>query len=590
MKSRSTRASLVKLLAALLAFTLIAAACGGGDGDDSASTETGADESDEASPDDSGDEADEEDQVAPTIEVEEEPEVDPNEIVKGGVLRVALEADGDGLNPSSNNFAVSAYLMAFPIFDPLFAYDAEGKWFPYLAESATPVEGTNSWQVKLREGVLFHDGSTLGAEDVIATFNATLADPLISLAVAPSYPAADSGLPAIEMIDELTVQYNPIFEWAHFPVNLTSQLGMILPSEFVEAAAEDPQLDQMPIGQGPFKIESRVPDDRTILVANPDYWQGTDNIHLDGIELIVDTDSAKSAERVAAGEIDIQITSSPDAILTLREADSVSTIENELSGENDIMMNTRKAPFDDIRVRKALTFATDREGYASLIGQGTSELADSMFHPDLIWHNPDVKQEGNMPELAGPLIDSYCGDFPENCTDGKVNMELQYSGPSVVQTRVADLLSQSWSDFFNVTDEELLQDAHIIDVALGVYDVVTWRQFGAVDPDNEVIWLQCATANGFITLNWVRVCDEDRDALLFEQRATEDLDRRRQIWWDIQAEMNATYAYIFTTRANWTVGSSERVRNVCGQKGPNGEAMFCNNQGRQFFHNIWLAN
>ncbi|HBU03990.1 MAG TPA: hypothetical protein DEA70_05835, partial [Acidimicrobiaceae bacterium] len=84
-----------------------------------------------------------------------------------------------------------------------------------------------------------------------------------------------------------------------------------------------------------------------------------------------------------------------------------------------------------------LTYATDRVLYASLIGQGTSPLADSMFHPSLIWNNPDVVQEGNMPELAGPLVGSYCADMPENCSDGKVDMELQYSGPSVVATRIA---------------------------------------------------------------------------------------------------------------------------------------------------------
>ena len=98
-----------------------------------------------------------------------------------------------------------------------------------------------------------------------------------------------------------------------------------------------------------------------------------------------------------------------------------------------------------------------------------------------------------------------------------------------------------------------------------------------------------STAQGFISLNWVKWCNPDRDALLFEQRATDDLDTRVQIWRDIQVEMNETYAYIFTTHANWTVGYSDRVNNICGQMGPAGEVMFCNNQGRQFFHNIWLS-
>ena len=60
--------------------------------------------------------------------------------------------------------------------------------------------------------------------------------------------------------------------------------------------------------------------------------------------------------------------------------------------------------------------------------------------------------------------------------------------------------------------QELLQDNHIVEVARGQYDVVTWRQFGEVDPDNDVVWLECASV-GFISLNWTRYCDEERDIL-----------------------------------------------------------------------------
>ena len=585
MTIRSSRTLLAKLLAALLAFTIIAAACGGDDDGDASTDASGSDSATTAADDAAEDDGD---SVAPTVtepEAEEEAEeVEPDPVV-GGILRVATEAESDGLNPVANNFAVSAYLMALPMFDPLIAYDADGNWFPYLAESASPVEGTNSWQVTLREGITYHDGSEMTADDMIAAFEAQLADPIISLAVAPSFPAENR----VERIDDYTVQYNLLRQSAHFPIALTSQLGMIPPASYIAAAAEDPSMDQMPVGQGPFKLVSRAQDDRTVVERNEDYWQGTDNVYLDGIEFLPITDTAIAAERVAAGDVDLVVTSNPDAILTLRDADSVSTIENIFSSENDIMMNTRAAPFDDIRARQALTYASDREGYASLIGQGTSPMADSIFHPDLIWNNPDVVQEGNMPELAGPLVESYCADMPENCTDGKINMELQYSGPSVTQTRIADILTAGWEPFFNVTEQELLQDAHILEVAIGQFQVVTWRQFGSVDPDGEVVWLECATAEGFITLNWVRWCNPERDELLFAQRATDDLDVRVEAWREIQAEMNESYAYIFTTHANWTVGYSERVNNVCGQTGPDGQAMFCNNQGRQFFHNTWLS-
>ena len=58
-------------------------------------------------------------------------------------------------------------------------------------------------------------------------------------------------------------------------------------------------MDQMPIGQGPFRLVSRAQDDRTVVERNEDYWQGTDNIYLDGIEFLPITDTAIAAERGA---------------------------------------------------------------------------------------------------------------------------------------------------------------------------------------------------------------------------------------------------------------------------------------------------
>ncbi|MGB0996624.1 MAG: ABC transporter substrate-binding protein, partial [Acidimicrobiales bacterium] len=230
----------------LLAFVVLAAACGGSDDNDdnAADTPSDSDSADTGSDDSSGDDdGGDGDAVVPTITSPAEEAVAEEEIQRGGTLRVAMEADGDGLNPVANNFANAAYLMGQSIFDPLFSIDENGDWFPFLAESSSPVEGTNSWQVTLRQGVMYHDGSEMTADDMIAAFEAQLADPIISLAVAPSFPAENR----VEKIDDYTVQYNLLRPSAHYPVNLTSQLGMIPSASYIAAAAEDPSMDQMPI-------------------------------------------------------------------------------------------------------------------------------------------------------------------------------------------------------------------------------------------------------------------------------------------------------------------------------------------------------
>jgi peptide/nickel transport system substrate-binding protein len=568
----SANSRLAGLLVALLSLALLASSCGGGDVADDSAEETADNDSAGTA-------------VVPTITTTVAPTVEGG-ITPGGTLRVGLGAEVDGLNPGANSMVTSTYLIDFTMLEPLAYFDSEGNWFPWLAESFERMDGSDSWRMTLRDGITFHDGSGLDADDVIAMFNAQLKDPLIGLALQPSFPLPFEG-PAIEKIDELTVQFNPLGPTEHFPVNLTSQLGMIVPSEYTEATQANSRKNQTLIGTGPFMFESRVQDDRTTVVRNPNWWGG--EVYLDGIEFIIQTDQAIAADRLAAGDLDVVITSNPDAILTMRESDNVNRLENLLSSDNNLMMNTSKPPFDDIRVRQALTFATDRDGFSALISQGTSEQADTMFHPDLIWSNPDVVQEGNAPELSPALVDSYCADVPDNCTDGRINMEFQHSGPSVVQTRIADLLTSSWQEFFNVTVAEVLQDQLVSNVAIGEWQVVSWRQFGSIDPDNEVIWLQCATADKFIALNWVRYCDEERDALMLEQRQTTDLDRRVEIWHEIQVNMNESYAYIFMTHANWTIGSHERVQNLCPQFAPTGEEIFCSNAGVTFFHDTWIA-
>jgi len=611
--SRSTRNPSARLLAGLLTLALVAAACGGGDGGEppaptaAETTETAA----PAEPADSG-----EDETAPTVaepdateEQEEEllvapvdtttttaPPADGEEVVEapaepepqyGGTLRVGAFAEGDGLNPASNAFSTPVYLMAHPVFDPLAYYDTGGNWVPFLAESWTKVGDGTSWQMKVREGVRFHDGTELDADDVVATFQAQLADPLISIAFRPGFHPTEP----VRKVDDHTVEFVGVRPSAHLPNAFTSQLGMILPSEWLERAAADPSLNQMPVGTGPFMVESRIQDEVTVLVRNPDYWAADMvDIYLDRIEVYPIPDSAVAAQRLIAGELDLIVVSETGAILTLRDAADrgVVTFENHRSDESMLLINAQSAAFSDIRARQALTFATDQDLYVELLGEGTTEAADTMFHPDLIWRNPDIVQETNMPERAGPLVAGYCADYPENCSDGRINMRFAVPGPSVESDRTLDLMAATWGEFFNLDTSVKPLDEMIIDVALGNYDVALADAFGSVDPDNDVLFMECG-AISFISLNFTRHCDHERDELMYEQRAIDDLDRRVEIWHRIEEINRDSYTMIFLTHSNFTIGARDNVHNICGQTGPTGDGLFCNNQGRIWPNQIWMS-
>ena len=616
MPYRSTRNPSARLLAGLLTLALVAAACGGGDGAEPPAP-TAADTTETAAPAEPADsggatgevpaatdtepEVVEEEQellVAPvdTTTTTAPPPDDDEGVVEapaepepqyGGTLRIGAFAEGDGLNPASNAFSTPVYLMAHPVFDPLAYYDTAGNWIPVLAESWTKVGDGTSWQMKVREGVRFHDGTELDADDVLATFQAQLADPVISIAFRPGFHPTEP----MRKVDDYTVEFVGVRPSAHLPNAFTSQLGMILPSEWLERAAADPSLNQMPVGTGPFMVESRIQDEVTVLVRNPDYWAADlVDIYLDRIEVYPIPDSAVAAQRLIAGELDLIVVSETAAILTLREAADrgVVTFENHRSDESMLLINAQSAAFSDIRARQALTFATDQDLYVELLGEGTAEAADTMFHPDLIWRNPDIVQETNMPEQAGPLVAGYCADIPENCSGGRINMRLAVPGPSVESDRTLDLMASTWGEFFNLDTSVKPLDEMIIDVAIGNYDVALADAFGSVDPDNDVLFMECGSI-GFISLNFSRYCDPERDELMYEQRAIDDLDRRVEIWHRIQEINRDAYTTIFLTHSNFTIGARDNVHNICGQTGPTGDELFCNNQGRIWPNQIWLG-
>ncbi len=505
----------------------------------------------------------------------------------GGTLRVAASAEGDGLSPAANAISTPVYLMAHPVFDPLAYFDTEGNWIPVLAESWTKIGDGTVWQMKLREGVRFHDGTELDADDVVATFEAQLADPLISIAFRPGFDADEP----IRKVDEYTVEFVGVRPSAHLPNAFTGQIGMVLPSEWLQRAAADPSLNQMPVGTGPFMVESRIQDEVTVLVRNPDYWAADlIDVYLDRIEVYPITDDAVAAQRLLAGELDLMVTFGTGAILTLRDGAEagVTTIENQRADESMMIINTQSAVFSDIRARQALTFATDQDLYVELIGEGVAPAAETMFHPDLIWRNPDIEQETNLATRAGALVAGYCADFAENCSEGRIDMRLSVPGPSVESGRIVDLLAGSWGEFFNVDAAVKPLDEMIVDVALGNFDVAQAYAFGSVDPDNDVIFLECGSIS-FISLNFSRHCDPERDELIYEQRAIDDLDRRVEIWHRIQETIRDAYMFIFLTHNNWTIGARDNVHNICGQIGPTGDDLFCNSQGRIWLNQIWLS-
>ena len=487
--------------------------------------------------------------------------------------------------------------MANAVFDTITAFTPDGTVVPYLAESVTPNETFDVWTGKLREGVTFHDGTPLNAEAVQVNFETQRNDPLVGLAVRPFFPAEG----AIELLDDLTIQFNLIAGEgnAYLDGVFAGQLGMVASPTWLAATLEDPTLNQAPVGTGPFLFDSRSEDSITKFVRNDDWWGG--DVYLDAVEFIPVTDPDTRNELLFNGEINALQTTNQASVGDLQDDDSVQNLIDENGEESFAMINTSVPPFDDIRAREALAQATPLQNYRDLIGLGIASDANQGFTEESKYYNPDVVQQGDNPERALELVAEYCaekgtdintvlGESTATCTDGKINIELQWSGPSVVQTRIAEILDEGWDNAgFNVSFDELPQDEHILQTAFAQYNVNTWRQFGATDPSGDNVWLLCRSISG-ISLNWPRLCDEERDALLLAAQLETDEAVRIGQYQELAQKVNDAFTYIFFTHTIWDNAFAEEVRGVCDRTNADGEPLLCATNGRTWFDSVYIAS
>ena len=576
-----------------ITFALAAAACGGGS-DSSPSSEpatsdiVASDEGTEIEPDATpvatdaaAPPASDDGSANAVVEEVVEEELEP---VAGGTLRMALEADAGGLNPTSSALTASGLNMANAVFDTLAAIGADGAAVPYLAESIEPVDGDLTlWRMRLRPGIVFHDGTPLDAAAVKTNFDTQLASPLVSMAIRPFFPTDG----AVTVVDDLTVDYQVLEPNSTFPSQLTGQLGMMASPTWLAAAAEDATLNQAPVGTGPFVIDSREQDSVTRFVRNDAWWGG--EVYLDAVEFLPVPDPSTRNDLAFNGDVQMIHTVDPASSGDLLEDDDLQSVLDETGEENFIMLNAAVPPFDDLRVRQALTYATPLQNVRDLIGLGIARPADQMFTPDQPYFNPDVVQEGDDPERALELVSEYCTDVPEGCSNGKVDIVFSFGAGTVAASREAEILEQGWKVGFNVEFNEIVQDSLVVNVATGQYQTTTWRQFGGIDPTDLRQNLMCRTVTEGISLNFARFCSEERDALIVEAQATVDPEARIPLWQAVVKDMQDAYSYIFTRHSPWVVAFDPDVRGVCDRTSPDGTALRCVSNGRTWFDSTWVV-
>ncbi|HAZ32904.1 MAG TPA: hypothetical protein DCY63_03595, partial [Acidimicrobiaceae bacterium] len=412
------RKGLYRAVAFLAAAGLIAGACGGDDdsapADTSEETSGEVEEAAEEPAVEAGDEA--EGDVDTAIEEEE------STAIYGGSISVGVEAEATGLRPWEDTCSSPCYNMMISVFDKLVEMNVSGAYVPYLAESLTSNEDFTVWTMTLRPGVTFHNGVELTAQSIADMF------PIQQAGAAGSSAIAAANLATVEATGELEVTYTLTEGGSAFPASLSrAPIGMVF--EPAAAAADPEGFSMAPVGTGPFVIDSRDLDNETTFVRNDSYWatdpDGNALPYLDSISFRPIPDEGTRLDALLSGTVNAMQTLRQGTIRDARNARDedgadITLYEHQGNNVGGGMYNVLVPPFDDVRVRRALTHMNSQEQVIEALGgTGISLPGTQWFSPDSPWWSEKVAEAWPKFDFEGgvAILTEYIND-PER-SDGK---------------------------------------------------------------------------------------------------------------------------------------------------------------------------
>ena len=284
---------------------------------------------------------------------------DSSEIVVG--IPQDLE---DSLDPHKA-LAAGTKEILFNVYEGLLKPDSQGNNIPAVAESYTVSEDLMTYTFKLRDGIKFHNGKNVTADDVKYSIDkfAGISDgsePLVS---------AFSVIEEVNIIDDKTVDVVLNTPDTDLPTYLAMVSAAIIPKD-----NENP--DTVAIGTGPYKYVSRSPQENIICEAFDDYWGEKANIKKVTFKVEANADSI--VMDLLGGSIDFYARLTIDQVKQLN--DEFSVYEGTMNLVQALYLNNNVKPFDDVRVRQALSYATDVDEILDITAEGKgTKIGSSMF-------------------------------------------------------------------------------------------------------------------------------------------------------------------------------------------------------------------
>lgn len=292
----------------------------------------------------------------------------------GGTLILGLSRPLDNL-AYYRSYAATKNLVTMAIWDTLLHYDEQGNLLPGLAKS-WEVADPKTIVLHLREGVKFHDGNIMDAEDVIASIEFAISPE----AKSPMAWMFDS-LESVEALDDMTVQINlRVPTVVDILYALATGEGGVTSKEAIETYGVG--LGEHPIGAGPFKLESWERGSRIVLVKFDDYWE-EGKPYLDKYVIKILPEEFTRFTALTGEHVHLAYRMSYKNIESLEETEGLKANVYSTYCIYFLALKNNKAPFNDVRVRKALNYAIDRETLTKAVVLGYAIPAITDIPPSM---------------------------------------------------------------------------------------------------------------------------------------------------------------------------------------------------------------
>ncbi len=287
-------------------------------------------------------------------------------------LSLGMVLEPPNLDPTGGAAAAIDEVVYANIFEGLTRFGPDGSINPGLASSWDVSEDGKTYTFHLREGVKFHDGTDMNADDVVFSLDRARAEDSTN-----AQKALFASIESVTAVDPLTVEVKLSEPNGNFPFNMAWGDAVIVAPESIADAATNP------VGTGPFVFKEWVQGDHVTITRNPDYWGEAPALSEATFKFISDPNAAFAA--LMAGDVDaFPNFPAPETLSQFENNPQFKVIVGSTEGETILSTNNKAEWLSDIRVRKAIAHAINRQEIIDgLFGYGTP--IGTHFAP----HNPD---------------------------------------------------------------------------------------------------------------------------------------------------------------------------------------------------------